>query len=127
MDSWYLYQTEQNELINYIKNNGITNVIVISGDLHSGGAIDDGSGTISCSIGWCIPEISVPHTNIYSEALCTGGSCGTWSIGVLQSMDSVTKISNAGFAHFTVTNTSLLMQVIREDGKINLSHSIPAQ
>lgn len=128
-DSWFLYQTEQNELINFIKDNGIKNVVVLSGDLHSGGAIDDGSGTISCSIGWCIPELSVPHTNLYNQTACTGSdkSCGTWSVGFLPAKNGVTKISNAGFAHFTVTNTSFLMQVIREDGKINLSHSIAAR
>lgn len=129
-DSWFLYQTEQNELINYIKDNGITNVIVISGDLHSGGGIDSGSGTISCSIGWCIPEISVPHTNIYNQAFCTAGDrgnkdCGTWSVGFLNAKDAVTGISNAGFAQFTVTTSSVLMQVIREDGKINLSYTVP--
>lgn len=126
-DSWFLYQTEQNELITFIKDNGIKNVVVLSGDLHSGGAIDDGSGTTSCSIGWCIPELSVPHTNLYNQTTCTGSdkSCGTWSVGFLPAKNGVTKISNAGFAHFTVTNTSLLMQVIREDGKINLSYSVP--
>jgi len=131
-DSWFLYQTEQNELINYIKDNGISNVVVISGDLHSGGGIDDGSGTISCSIGWCIPEISVPHTNIYQQTDCTGGTwgnknCGTWAVGFLFAKDATTKISNAGFAHFTVTGASVLMQVIREDGKINLSYTVPVR
>lgn len=131
-DSWSSYLTEQNELINYIKNNGIKNVVVISGDLHSGGAIDDGSNTVSCSIGWCIPEISVPHTNVYNQNYCTGSKtggtkdCGTWAIGFLNAKASRT-VSNAGFANFTVTPQSVLMRVIREDGKVNLSYTVTAK
>ncbi len=75
-DSWACYPIEQRELLDYIRENGIKGVIVISGDLHSAGGIDDGSNS-------GVPEISVPPTNFDSQEGCTGGVCGTWSEGIL--------------------------------------------
>ena len=41
-DGWTLYRTERQEIANFIKANGITNLAMITGDLHMLG-IDDGS------------------------------------------------------------------------------------
>lgn len=41
-DGWYLYSTERRELANFIKDNGITGLCMVSGDAHML-AIDDGS------------------------------------------------------------------------------------
>jgi alkaline phosphatase D len=73
-DSWWLYQTERAELLGWIESNGITGVMVASGDIHSGGAIDDGRFAN-------LPELSVPTTNTNVNN-CTGGTCGMWSEGV---------------------------------------------
>ena len=56
-DSWGAFRTEHDDLVAFIKNNGINGVIVLSGDLHTGGAFDDGtnSGLI---------EFNVPHANL---------------------------------------------------------------
>jgi alkaline phosphatase D len=85
-DSWGAYQTERNELLHFIADNGIKNVIVLSGDLHSGGRLDDGTHSGDPSIGVWIPELNVPHSNNHAldEIACSGGGpCGQWSEGDL--------------------------------------------
>jgi hypothetical protein len=95
--SWGNFQTQRGWLVSWLTNpqNGIKNVVFVSGDLHSGGAIDNGlanSGTAKI-----LPVISVLHTNIKQPAdpdqlpyenLDTGclpdcSTCqsGTWNVG----------------------------------------------
>lgn len=70
-DSWYSYRCEQDQLVNYIVDNDITGVVLISGDIHTAGAIDDGGNSLC-------PEMSVPNTNAIPVA-CEGQSpCGDW-------------------------------------------------
>ncbi len=73
-DSWNVYPAEREELLAFMRDNHITGVVVLTGDIHSGGAIDDGSHS-------GIPELSVPTSNIHAET-CTGGLCGDWSEGI---------------------------------------------
>jgi len=80
VDSWYLFRNEQAALVEFIHQNGITGVVILSGDLHSAGAIDDGTNSF-------FPELSVPPTNISGPSDCTGGYCGEWSEGVLVGSD----------------------------------------
>ncbi|NIM94630.1 MAG: hypothetical protein GTO18_13095 [Anaerolineales bacterium] len=94
-DSWFLFPNEQEELVQFIQDQSISGVIILSGDLHSGGAIDDGTNSF-------FPEISVPTTNITSQRDCTGGYCGTWSEGV------VTGIDPSGYALITVIHDEIL-------------------
>jgi alkaline phosphatase D len=64
----------QDEIADFIGTNSITGVIFMSGDIHSGGAIDNGTNSY-------FPEISVPNTSMQSTT-CTGDEgCGTWSEG----------------------------------------------
>ncbi|GDX83359.1 hypothetical protein LBMAG42_51700 [Deltaproteobacteria bacterium] len=72
-DSWMNYPEEQAEIVALVEDNNLPGVMVVSGDIHSGGALDDGENS------W-FPELSVPVTNFYSNA-CTG-ECGTWSVGL---------------------------------------------
>ncbi len=74
VDSWALYPDEQYALLSFIEDNGVTGVVVVSGDLHSAGGIDDGSFA-------GLPELSVPTTNL-APPDCTGGPCGSWSHGI---------------------------------------------
>jgi alkaline phosphatase D len=96
--SWGRYNTERQEIVDYIMNpaNGIKNVLVISGDMHSGGSIDDGTNTGSAMYAKGPPEASVPHTNIahvtnpnfYDSGICNEApycpgcpcppACRTW-------------------------------------------------
>lgn len=72
-DSWMNYPEEQAEIVALVEDNNVDGVMIISGDIHSGGALDDGENS------W-FPELSVPVTNFFSNA-CTG-ECGTWSVGL---------------------------------------------
>jgi alkaline phosphatase D len=73
-DAWRDFSTERDELKQHIDDNGITGVIVLSGDIHTGGAIDDGTYS---ALG--VPELSTPHTNLASGNTT---NIGTWSEGV---------------------------------------------
>ncbi len=73
-DSWAEFLVEQRELLQYFVDQDLTGLFVISGDIHSGGGIDDGT------FGG-LPEVTVPATNI-NLGNCTGGICGTWSEGI---------------------------------------------
>jgi alkaline phosphatase D len=67
--SWGYFQTQRRNIVEYINNNNIKNVLFVSGDLHSGGAIDYGQ-TFGLVAGY--PEISVPHTNISGSTRSSG-------------------------------------------------------
>jgi alkaline phosphatase D len=75
LDSWGAFNTERNEILDLIRENSIQGVIVISGDLHSGGGIDNGKNA-------GVPEITVPATNMtgYNPT----GPVGVWSNGVFR-------------------------------------------
>ena len=73
-DCWALYPAERQQILDWIDEHDITGVIVISGDIHSGGGIDDGTYAD-------LPEITVPCTNMIMDN-CTCGYCGEWSEGI---------------------------------------------
>ncbi len=78
-DSWAQFQTEADELLDFIEAHGITGVFIASGDMHSGGGIDDGTHS-------GVPELNVPTTNTNLDN-CTGGECGAWSEGIQVGQD----------------------------------------
>jgi alkaline phosphatase D len=88
-DGWGRFAGERLQLVDAIQEAGLHNVVFISGDIHSGGAIDDGTHSGA-------PEISVPHANMpyttvntYCRGIRSGvptliSEPGTWTIGGLQ-------------------------------------------
>ncbi len=68
--SWGAYVKERNELAEYIDSLDVSNVVWITGDLHSGGAFDSThTGYTKNGTGYLgAPEFGVPSTNIYNEA-----------------------------------------------------------
>lgn len=76
LDSWNNFRSERELIVQTLMEQDITGVLVISGDLHSGGGIDDGTQAL-------LPELSVPTTNIERREDCTGGICGDWSEGMM--------------------------------------------
>lgn len=70
-DSWNGYQYERQQLVSFIKQNHITGVILISGDLHAG-ALDDGTNAD-------FPEMVVPSAN--AGSCFTATRWGMWSVG----------------------------------------------
>lgn len=75
-EAWLGFKTEQDELVNFIKNNNIAGIIFLSGDIHSGGGIDDGTNSF-------FPEITIPNSNKGPTACSSNGDCGIWSHGVI--------------------------------------------
>jgi alkaline phosphatase D len=105
-DSWAGFQTERAELLNFIKQHNIQGVIFISGDLHSGGGIDDGTYS-------GLPEVSVPATNLGNGDT---GAPGDWSQGILSGVDA------PGFVSIQVlTNPDrVIIETRGEDGSVRL-------
>jgi alkaline phosphatase D len=104
-DLWRSFSTERDEIRDFIANNGISNVIVISGDIHTGGAVDDGSNS-----GLNLPEISVPHTNLNKG---NTKNLGTWSEGVTS--------GSKGYALISVSTTSVTLEAKSETGSVRHS------
>lgn len=92
-DGWGHFPAEHQQFVSFVAAAGIKNVIVMSGDIHTGGAYDDGSHS-------GLPEFSVPHANMSSKVVdtyclpkpdpltaseATLDEPGTWTIGSLAS------------------------------------------
>lgn len=110
-DTWGNFLTEQNELLTFIATNNIIGVILLSGDIHSGGAI----GTNP------LPEMSIPHTNMGNNTCTTlTGSCGVWSIGVIDP----DPVIGGGYGRITVTTGGVLLEAVGQDGTIRLTYGV---
>ena len=74
-DDWGRYQTERLELLTFIRDEGIKNIIIVSGDMHAL-ALDNGQGTANYLAGVHIPVF-------HAAALARGGSSkgGPYSAG----------------------------------------------
>src|SRR5262245_1118987 len=72
-DAWGGFTDERDELIGFMDFAEIKGVIFLSGDLHSGGGIDDGTHSH-------FPEVNVPHTNMPTGDT---GNLGDWSEGII--------------------------------------------
>ncbi len=106
-DSWAEFPTERQELLDFLDENHITGVMVISGDIHSGGGIDDGTNS-------GIPEITVATTN-YRADNCTG-ECGEWSEGIWIGNDP------RGFAAIKVHQDNVVLHSMGSDGKVRQAY-----
>ena len=111
VDSWARYKREQKEIVDFINTNSITGVIFMSGDIHSNGAIDNGTNSY-------FPEISVPNTNTESSRCTGGGVCGTWSEGVTSGLPE------GGYAEFHVTPDSVTLEAKGTSGVVRHSLTI---
>ena len=111
-DAWKDYQCEQDELLNYIVGQGIEGVVLISGDIHTGGAIDDGTNSLC-------PELSVPKTNpLY---LTCGGMehdlCGDWKCESAGTFPCISKSpTRVGFGIVEINEADAKLKTITTDG-----------
>ena len=101
-DSWKGFQTEQSELVSFIELNGITGVLFASGDMHTGGGIDDGSNSF-------FPEANCPKAN---KTFNNTGKFGTWSHGIDRGG------VGPGFCEFVLTPTTATISIIGDDGSV---------
>ncbi|MDP3069473.1 MAG: alkaline phosphatase D family protein [Opitutaceae bacterium] len=77
-DTWAGYTTERTEIANFIRDNRINNLVVLSGDMH-GLAVDDGTNSDYATGG------GAPLTVLHAAALTSNGSLkgGPYSAGVI--------------------------------------------
>jgi alkaline phosphatase D len=110
-DAWSGFNTERDELVAFMQAHAIQGVVFFSGDLHSGGGIDDGTNSD-------LPEVNVPHTNMPDG---DSGELGTWSEGIVSG-----KNGRAGYAlvHVTFDPDQLLLEVKGREGGTRLSYLV---
>ena len=106
---WVTYKTERKELIDFVRSNRITGVILASGDIHSGGGIDDGTNA-------GLTEANCPRAN----AIFWQGNLGTWSEG----MDKGGAVS-PGFCAFVFTPAAASIQIVGEEDVVRRSLTLP--
>jgi alkaline phosphatase D len=90
-DAWGHFPDERARFLAFLQQKGIHNLVFLSGDVHSGVAVDDGTH-------YNLPEIAVPHANmpddwINTYCMTTKGHVaaqsepGLWTIGTLTEPD----------------------------------------
>lgn len=111
-DGWGAFMHERTELLDWIDANQIEGVFVLSGDLHTGGAIDDGTNS-------GLPEVSVPHTNLITNQQATGQT-GTWSEGRTSGR------AGGGYALVTISDSpaEALLEVKDATGSVRHSFAL---
>lgn len=117
-DAWGAYPDERAALLQFINDNHITGVVVLSGDLHMG-AIDDGSNS-------GLPEMVAPSANDGFIDRCLTdppGIIGIWSIG---HYGDKTHAPCNGYAVVSVlTNPDRVRLDVKDDnGKTQLTYTI---
>jgi alkaline phosphatase D len=112
-DGWGGYQTEWNELKDFINENEIQNVVFISGDLHLG-AIDDGTAS-------GFPEMCVGQPNGEKTGYCGTAHSGQWSEGYYTDT-----CSSFGLVTISDNPDQLKLQIVDQDGVAQISYTIPA-
>ena len=120
-DSWSEFQTEQLELVDFINDNNIENVVVITGDIHSGGCIDDGTNSH-------FPEISIPTTNLMQPPNgCSGHTgCGTWSEIVIDDLAEPGGYGVIDIIYEEATDTHrCILRIMAQDGTERFAWEVP--
>lgn len=102
IDIWHSYSTEADVIADHIADEQIDGVVVISGDLHTGGGLDDGTNGL-----FGVPEMTVPHTNLING---NTSNLGTWSDGVTAGA--------RGYGHVTVSLNALTLRVVGQNGVV---------
>jgi alkaline phosphatase D len=112
-DGWSGFQTEWAGIKDFITGNNIQNVVFISGDLHIG-AIDNGAAS-------GFPEMCVGQPNGEKNGYCGTAGPGTWSEGYYSDA-----CSSFGLVTVSDNPDQLTLQVVDQDGLIQISYTIPA-
>lgn len=123
IDSWYGFQYERTKLVNFITQNNIRGVVIISGDLHAG-AIDNGTNS-------SFPEMLVPAANLSrnSRNKCLSGrgrdqpnATGTWTEGIYYKSGKNAVCNGYGVVKVTINTVTL--QVKDENGAPLISYVV---
>ncbi|MCC7165182.1 MAG: alkaline phosphatase D family protein [Anaerolineae bacterium] len=115
-DGWGAYPDERAKILEYIRANGITGVIILSGDLHAG-AIDDGTNS-------GLPELVVPTANDGFDKRCLTeptGDVGVWSVG---NYGDASGAPCNGYAVVTVEDARVVLEVKDSQGATKLEYTV---
>lgn len=115
-DGWAAYATERQMILDYLKANDISNVIILSGDLHAG-ALDDGTNS-------GLPEIVSPTANDGFDKRCLTedtGNLGKWSVGMFGDTSGA---ECNGYALVEVSPDRVNLFVKDSQGKTRLEHAV---
>lgn len=111
-DSWEGYPDERTKLVNFIRDNKISGIILLSGDLHAGG-LDDGTHSD-------FPEMVVPSPN--GQHCLTAPGPGKWSEGAY-ARPSDEPCNGYGVVTVQTNPNRVLLQVKNESGDVMLEKS----
>lgn len=114
VDSWYGFQDERKQLINFIRDNKISGVILLSGDAHFG-AIDDGTNSE-------FPEMLAPSPSLIGCA--TAKDPGEWSEGTYLSGDRRKPCSGYGLVSIQTDPPQVKLEVKDTHGKTQLELNV---
>lgn len=115
-DSWGAYQTERQEILDFVRLNRIANVIFLAGDIHMG-AIDDGKNS-------GLPEMVAPSVNDGFDTRCATiptGDLGKWSVGIYGDAGS---ISCNGYSLIDVSPDNVNLIVKDSQGGIRVQYTV---
>ena len=110
-DLWHSFTNEAKDIGKWLSKQHISDVIVLSGDIHTGGGIDDGTNSLID-----IPEMTVAHTNLADG---NRNNLGTWSEGITAGAPN-----GAGYSMVTVTANSVTLTTKAANGTIRHSYTI---
>lgn len=115
-DGWGAYPHERQLILDFIERNAISNVVILSGDLHAG-AIDDGTNS-------GLPELVAPTANDGFDKRCLTeqtGNVGKWSVGIFG--DASGTPCN-GYAVVEVSAENVKLQVKNSQGNVELEYVV---
>jgi len=129
-DNWCEYRTEGKELTDFINNQGIKNVVIISGDIHAG-AITDGTNSVYNTF-W---EMALPGADVIVPGCDTTTyrgrdkfgewTHGTWGAGY-RLMNPVKTCFGYGQVDVLTNPHRLVLSVRNEFGEVMLSAEVHA-
>jgi len=110
-DHWISYTDEAEELRTFLEDNNLNNsTVLVTGDLHTGGALDGG-----CNNRFNIPELGIAHTNLQGGNV---GAIGTWTEGVRDG-------NHKGYGSIYVNSTTLILENKAPNGFVINSLTLP--
>jgi alkaline phosphatase D len=111
-DAWASFPRERKEIVDFVRAHRIRNVLIISGDLHTGGAFDNGNHSD-------IPEVSLPHANLRPYfAHATARRLGEWTFGPLSG------VSSPGLARFLVQRDRVVIEILGAEGDLRYTTAL---
>ncbi len=119
-DSWTAFAKERQAVTRVIRENGIKNVLFISGDIHAG-ALDDGTNAL-------FPMMIAPGPNLRYCFTTPEGWPGKWSHGIYGSpLRQDNAIPCNGYGLVKITKKAAKLMILDTEGAVKLKMVVPYQ